>query len=104
MHLCCADRCFELALGVAENKTTAFGWYEKAASTGHVGAQMDAARFLSEGVHLHRPDKEAAAEWLLKAAQLGNDEAQLQIGMWYAEGTGVPQSLPASYLWLRSQP
>ncbi len=45
-------------------------------------------------------DYKQAANWFLKAAKQGHAYAQLHVGMAYANGEGVPESIEDAFFWV----
>ena len=88
--------------GVAANVPQALNWYFKAASQGHVLAQLHLGLLLLDGVTRvggKRNPKQAFA-WLSKAAQAGNAAAQYRLGMMLLDGDGTEKNARAGIDWL----
>ena len=76
--------------GMAQDHTTARGWYEKAAAQGHAGAQSQLGQLYADGRGVPQ-DYKKARQWWEQAALQGNAQAQFNLGKLYANGRGMAQ-------------
>ena len=76
-------------------------YYEKAAETGNVMAQINLASIFSKGLE-GKPDYEQAAKWYQKAADEGDRDGQFGLGVSYALGRGVPVDYEQARRWFTS--
>jgi TPR repeat protein len=72
----------------------------KGAEAGRWDAIIDLARHLIAGEGLERNPEEAYA-LLIRAAEEGSEESVELVGQLYAEGLGVPKSLPDAIYWMQ---
>jgi TPR repeat protein len=75
---------------VQSNPAEARQWYTKAASQGHVEAQVNLGSLLYHGIGGAR-NLSKAFDWYTRAANQGNPQAQSAMGDFYLHGINVPQ-------------
>ncbi|MBN8938848.1 MAG: SEL1-like repeat protein [Rhizobiales bacterium] len=90
---------YEKGTGVARDLPRARGLYEKAAEAGNGKAMHNLAVMFAQGALSERPDYRTAAQWFRRAADFGVADSQFNLGILYARGLGVDQSLAESYKW-----
>jgi uncharacterized protein len=102
-----SDGIFDLGLlyrdgvaGVPKNPVTAYGWFARAAQSGHPLAMVEVANdyYLGRGVD---EDHKAAFDWFLRAADAGVRVAQRNLATLYDLGDGVTQSDADAAAWYR---
>ncbi|MCZ0738091.1 tetratricopeptide repeat protein, partial [Phreatobacter sp. AB_2022a] len=90
---------YEKGTGVTRDLNRARGLYEKAAAAGNGKAMHNLAVMFAQGALSERPDYRTAAQWFRRAAEHGVTDSQFNLGILYARGLGVDQSLAESYKW-----
>lgn len=82
-------------------RPSAIGWYFKAATQGHPGAQGNlGAMFLDEAAKKNSAsDADKARTWLTKAASQGNADAMYRLGLLLRHGYGMPPKPAAARGW-----
>ncbi len=92
------------AQGIKPYRPSAIGWYFKAATQGHPGAQANlGAMFLEEAAKKNSPgDTEKARTWLTKGASQGNVDAMYSLGLLLRYGYGMPAKPAAARGWFDS--
>ena len=90
---------YEKGTGVTRDLARARSLYEKAASAGNGKAMHNLAVMFAQGALSERPDYRTAAQWFRRAAEHGVTDSQFNLGILYARGLGVDQSLAESYKW-----
>ncbi|MGL4286290.1 MAG: hypothetical protein ACRCVA_08115, partial [Phreatobacter sp.] len=90
---------YEKGTGVTRDLPRARGLYEKAAEAGNGKAMHNLAVMFAQGALSERPDYRTAAQWFRRAADYGVADSQFNLGILYARGLGVDQSLAESYKW-----
>lgn len=85
--------------GVAQNDSTAFAWFERAANVGNAAAQYNVGASYASGAGVAKSYPEAA-KWFRRAADQGMVFAQVNLGLLYAAGNGVPQDNVEAFKWL----
>lgn len=84
--------------GLPYDETQMAYWYERAASNGHVGAQISYASLFLYG--RGRPaDMTQALYWYERAAEQGDDIGQFNTAVAYELGDGAPRDLSTAYVW-----
>ena len=76
-------------------------WYERAASSGHIGAQYTLGLLYETGI-MFKANIERAANWYRFAAGQGEPHAQHHLGMMYQDGRGVAQDDHRAIHWLET--
>lgn len=91
-----------LKRGATGDLPKAMSWYFKAASSGHVEAQLRLGLMLLDDVAKAggKRNPQQAHQWLLKAAQAGNLDAQCRLGLLLLDGDGVAGDAAAGIRWL----
>jgi TPR repeat protein len=92
-------RMYRYGEGVAQNKSEAWTWLQRAAEHGNTDAQLEVAMIMLEGRGVIQ-DHEGGLKWLRNAADGGNPDAQHELGLMYFAGQGVPQDHVKAYVWL----
>ncbi|HEY9175598.1 MAG TPA: hypothetical protein VI136_25235 [Verrucomicrobiae bacterium] len=84
--------------GVPKNPAQAVEQYRKAATQGHVLAQLALGQryYRGEGV---TKDSAEAVKWFRKAAEAGNAKAQFNLAICLETGEGVTKSVPQAMRW-----
>ena len=78
--------------GVAEDDSTAFTWFWRAARQGYAEGQFQLGYMYTYGYGIPEgePDPEGkAVEWLARAAEQRHADAQFNLGLMYIAGSGV---------------
>jgi localization factor PodJL len=84
---------YDRGLGVKQDDTLAFFWYQSAAEQGNARAQHNLATAYADGKGTSQ-DFATAAKWFEKAAAAGIPESQFYLGALYERGMGVGRDLP----------
>jgi localization factor PodJL len=90
---------YEKGTGVIRDLNRARTLYERAAEAGNGKAMHNLAVIFAQGAQGDRPDYRNAAIWFRNAANHGVTDSQFNLGILYARGLGVDQSLAESYKW-----
>ena len=87
---------------IAPNLPKAISFYFKAATQGHVEAQLRLGLLLVDDVAKAgiKSNPRQAFEWLSKAANAGNADAQHRIGLMLLDGDGIEKNEQAGIEWL----
>ena len=85
---------------VAKDEAQAAGWFRKAATQGHTGAQLSLAMMYAAGVGVEQ-DYSQAERWCRRAAERGDPWAQNVLGIVHAVGTGPLKDAAKAEEWLR---
>lgn len=90
------------AKGIEPNLPKAISWYFKAASQGHVGAQLNLGLLLLDGMEKAGAKRNPAQafSWLSKAANAGSAAAQHRLGAMLLEGDGTNKDASLGIAWL----
>lgn len=111
----CLGTCYEMGLGVEEDREVAIKWYQEAAEQGYAAAQRRLNELLQlrdaeeqfrlgkqsyEGIGVEQ-DYTWAAGFLQNAARLGHREAEFMMGECYSYGRGVKQDYEEAIKWYR---
>lgn len=88
---------YEKGLGVRKDIGLAHRYYRQAADHGNAKAMHNLAVLEADGGG--KPNYKNAAYWFLRAAERGVADSQFNLGILYARGIGVEQSLTESYKW-----
>lgn len=89
---------YDETLGVAEDPTIAFTWFQKAAAAGHTLAEHNLGNAYAAGRGVTQ-DLAAAVTWWTKAALKGDAVPQLRLGEAYEKGKGVTVDLAEAKRW-----
>ncbi len=89
---------YDETLGVAEDPTIAFTWFQKAAAAGHTLAEHNLGNAYAAGRGVTQ-DLAAAVTWWTKAALKGDAVPQLRLGEAYEQGKGVTVDLAEAKRW-----
>jgi TPR repeat protein len=84
--------CYEAGEGVTVNPEQAVELYRMAANKGHPLSQTKMGDFHAGGIAGVEQDFRAAVEWYRKAADNGSSQAWFQLGVFAADGTGIPKN------------
>lgn len=91
--------CYNLGMGVAQNKQEAFAWFKSAAEGGYVLAQTNVAQFYFSGIGTAK-DEAVALYWFRQAAEQGDARAQYNLGVMLLRGLGTMPNREEALLWL----
>lgn len=92
---------FDSGLGVDQDVSEAFDWYQAAAERGHSSAQHNLAVAYANGEGVELNSREAIV-WWKRAANQGNADAQYNLGIVYAIGKlGVKRDVNQAKAWWR---
>ena len=86
---------FRLGRGVPADSAQAKRWFERAANSGHVDAQVSLGLLLFD-----TGDRGAAMSWLSKAAEKGEPRALLVVGTALFNGDGLKQDAVKGYAYV----
>src|SRR5689334_1243284 len=86
---------YRLGRGVPINLALAKGWFERAATNGHLDAQTTLGLLLFQN-----GDQAAGLKWLRQAAEQGEPRAQLVYGTALYNGDGVSQDRTLGYAYV----
>lgn len=89
---------YDEGLGVTEDPSQAFTWFQKAAADGHTLAEHNIGNAYAAGRGVTR-DEAAAITWWTKAGLKGDAVPQLRLGEAYERGTGTPADLTEARRW-----
>lgn len=92
--------CYNLGMGVPQNKQEAFLWLRRAAEGGYRPAQTDVALFYAAGIGTAQDDA-VALYWFRQAAEQGDACAQYNLGVMLLRGLGTVPNKEEALLWLR---
>lgn len=92
--------CYNLGMGVEQNKQEAFVWFKRAAEGGYVLAQTNVALFYFSGLGTAR-DEAVALYWFRLAAEQGDARAQYNLGVMLLRGLGTMPNREEALLWLQ---
>jgi TPR repeat protein len=93
-------RLYSKGEGVAQDLEKAVGYYQQAASLGHLSAQFNLGLAYYKGRGID-PDTEQAVSWWEKAAENGHDAAQYNLGALFWQGDKVPKDQATAMKWFR---
>ena len=71
--------CYYNGVGVKQNYTEAYRWFNDAAGNDNVASYYYLGKMLMYGEGCV-PDAEAGLQWLMKAAEHNSDKAQFELG------------------------
>lgn len=89
---------YDEGLGVAEDATLAFAWFQKAAAAGHTLAEHNIGNAYAAGRGV-AVDPAAAVTWWTRAALKGDAVPQLRLGEAYEQGKGVTADRALARRW-----
>lgn len=91
---------YDEGLGVTADPGVAAGWFQRAATQGHVLGQHNLGNAYADGRGVAQNDA-LAVQWWRKAAEAGDAIPQLRLARMYEEGRGVPTDLALATEWYR---
>lgn len=91
--------CYGVGFGVAYDLERQIEWETKAATNGHLEAQLSLATCYDAGCSGVYEDQENAFYWYLKAAEAGHQGAQQEISNRYFYGNGVKKDKDKGKWW-----
>jgi len=90
---------YERGVGVSQNLSKAFAWYESAARQGHTEAASAAGIALLKGMGVAK-NMRSAMQWLLQAAEDGDARAQWTLSSVYVGGgEAVARDMKQAFVW-----
>ena len=96
-----AGLCYDLGLGIDEDKDEAVRWYRAAADLGHAGAMFNLGGCYDRGNGIDE-DKDEAVRWYRAAADLGHAGAMFNLGGCYDRGNGIDEDKDEAVRWYRA--